>query len=88
MLITDAMDMAAVLEQFGATEAARRAVSAGADVLLMPADVPATIDAVVTGVEQGRFTVQRIECVRTSTSRAEASPRFGSSATRESRYRS
>ena len=36
VLITDAMDMAGVLRQFGAAEAARRAVSAGADVLLMP----------------------------------------------------
>ena len=61
MLITDAMDMVGVLRQFGAAEAARRAVSAGADVLLMPSDVAGTIDAVVAGVEQGRYDERRID---------------------------
>ena len=60
VLITDAMDMIGVLRQFGAPEAARRAVSAGADVLLMPSDVPGTIDAVVAGVRDGRYTEERI----------------------------
>lgn len=61
VLITDAMDMVGVLRQFGAAEAARRAVSAGADVLLMPSDVPGTIDAVVAGVQQGRYDERRID---------------------------
>jgi beta-N-acetylhexosaminidase len=61
VLITDAMDMAGVLQQFGGPEAARRAVSAGADVLLMPSDVPGTIDAVVAGVREGRYSEARID---------------------------
>jgi beta-N-acetylhexosaminidase len=61
VLITDAMDMAGVLRQFGAPEAARRAVAAGADVLLMPSDVPGTIDAVVAAVGEGRFNEARID---------------------------
>jgi beta-N-acetylhexosaminidase len=61
VLITDAMDMIGVLRQFGAPEAARRAVSAGADVLLMPSDVPGTIDAVVAGVQEGRYREDRID---------------------------
>ena len=61
VLITDAMDMVAVLKQFGAHEAARRAVAAGADVLLMPSDVPGTIDAVVAGVREGRYREDRID---------------------------
>ena len=61
VLITDAMDMIGVLRQFGASEAARRAVSAGADVLLMPSDVPGTIDAVVAGVQEGRYREDRID---------------------------
>ena len=61
VLITDAMDMIGVLEQFGLAEASRRAVSAGADVLLMPSDVRATIDAVVAGVREGRYTEARID---------------------------
>lgn len=61
VLITDAMDMAGVLRQFGAAEAARRAVAAGADVLLMPSDVPGTIDAVVGAVREGRYPESRID---------------------------
>jgi beta-N-acetylhexosaminidase len=61
VLITDAMDMIGVLRQFGAQEAARRAVTAGADVLLMPSDVPGTIDAVVAGVQEGRYREERID---------------------------
>jgi beta-N-acetylhexosaminidase len=61
VLVTDAMDMAGVLRQFGAAEAARRAVSAGADVLLMPSDVSGTIDAVVAGVQAGRYDERRID---------------------------
>jgi beta-N-acetylhexosaminidase len=61
VLVTDAMDMAGVLRQFGAAEAARRAVAAGADVLLMPSDVPGTIDAVVGAVREGRYPESRID---------------------------
>jgi beta-N-acetylhexosaminidase len=61
VLVTDAMDMAGVLRQFGAAEAARRAVGAGADVLLMPSDVPGTIDAVVGAVREGRYPESRID---------------------------
>jgi beta-N-acetylhexosaminidase len=61
VLVTDAMDMAGVLRQFGAAEAARRAVAAGADVLLMPSDVPGTIDAVVGAVRAGRYPESRID---------------------------
>lgn len=61
VLITDAMDMVGVLRQFGAPEAARRAVAAGADVLLMPVDVSGTIDAVVAGVREGRYAEDRID---------------------------
>jgi beta-N-acetylhexosaminidase len=61
LLVTDAMDMVGVLRQFGAAEAARRAVTAGADVLLMPSDVTGTIDAVVAGVQAGRYEEQRID---------------------------
>ena len=61
VVITDAMDMVGVLRQFGAAEAARRAVAAGADVLLMPADVPGAIDAVVAGVNERRYSEARID---------------------------
>jgi len=60
LIVTDAMDMRGVLDLFGAPEAMQRAVAAGADVLLMPADVPHAIDAVVQGVEKGRYDEARI----------------------------
>jgi beta-N-acetylhexosaminidase len=65
LLITDAMDMAGVIDRFGAIEAAKRAVAAGNDILLMPADVPGAIDAVVAGLNEGRYTEARLnESVR------------------------
>jgi beta-N-acetylhexosaminidase len=60
LIVTDAMDMRGVLDLFGAPEAMKRAVAAGADVLLMPADVPHAIDAVVQGVEEKRYDDARI----------------------------
>jgi beta-N-acetylhexosaminidase len=61
LAITDAMDMRGVLEQFGAREAAVRAVLAGADVLIQPEDVTVTIDAIVAAVEAGRIPPARID---------------------------
>ena len=60
VIISDAMDMRGVLDQFGAVEATKRAVAAGADVLIQPLDVRATIDAIVQGVTENRYTEERI----------------------------
>jgi beta-N-acetylhexosaminidase len=60
LLFTDAMDMAGVVDRFGAVEAAKRAIAAGNDVLLMPSDVPGAIDAVLAGLAEGRYTEERI----------------------------
>jgi beta-N-acetylhexosaminidase len=60
LLFTDAMDMAGVVDQFGPVEAAKRAIAAGNDILLMPADVPGAIDAVIAGLAEGRYTEERI----------------------------
>ena len=61
IIISDAMDMRGVLDQFGAAEAVKRAVSAGVDVLIQPLDIPQTIDAVVAGVKEGRYTEARLD---------------------------
>jgi beta-N-acetylhexosaminidase len=61
LVISDAMDMRAVLDTYGAVEASQRAVAAGADVLLQPADVGQTIDAVVAGVTSGRYPESRLD---------------------------
>ena len=61
LIVTDAMDMAGVTQQFGALEACKRAITAGADVLLMPPDITGSVDAVVAGVREGRYTEARID---------------------------
>jgi len=65
IIISDAMDMAGVLNQYGAVEAVKRAVAAGVDILIQPLEVAQTIDAVVSGVREGRYSEARInESVR------------------------
>ncbi|HEX9127854.1 MAG TPA: glycoside hydrolase family 3 N-terminal domain-containing protein [Gemmatimonadaceae bacterium] len=61
IIISDAMDMRGVLDQFGASEAVKRAIAAGIDVLIQPLDVPQTIDAVVAGVAERRYTEARLD---------------------------
>jgi beta-N-acetylhexosaminidase len=61
ILTTDALDMRGVLATMGLAEVSKRAVEAGNDILLMPTDIPATIDAVVAGVREGRFTEARVD---------------------------
>ncbi len=61
LVFTDAMDMSAIARGRTAAEAAVRAVEAGADVILMPASVPAAIDGIVAAVESGRIAEDRID---------------------------
>jgi beta-N-acetylhexosaminidase len=60
ILFTDALTMGALADRFGSAEVPVRALEAGADVLLMPADVEESINAVVAAVESGRLTEERI----------------------------
>ena len=61
IIISDAMDMRGVLDQFGADEAVKRAIAAGIDVLIQPLDVSQTIDAVIAGIKEGRYTEARVD---------------------------
>jgi beta-N-acetylhexosaminidase len=56
IIISDAMDMRGVLDTYGADEAVKRAIAAGIDVLIQPLDVSKTIDAVLAGIAEGRYT--------------------------------
>jgi beta-N-acetylhexosaminidase len=60
LVVTDALEMGGIASGFSSGEAAVRALQAGADTLLMPADTDAAIKAVVAAVEDGRLTRQRI----------------------------
>ncbi len=61
LIVTDALDMGGISHGFAVGEAAVRALEAGADVLLMPSDPKAAIDAVLAAVKSGRLTPQRID---------------------------
>jgi len=60
LIVSDAMDMRGVLDRFGAADATKRAIAAGADILIQPLDVTQTIDAVVAGVSEGRYPEARV----------------------------
>ena len=49
------------INSIGLAEACKRAIEAGADVLLMPTDVPAAIDAILAGIQEGRFSAARVD---------------------------
>ncbi len=60
LIVSDALDMGALAATYSQEEIAVRAVEAGIDILLHPRDALAAINAVVSAVEQGRLTSQRI----------------------------
>jgi len=55
VIVTDALMMQAITQNYGALEAPILALEAGADVVLMPVDPPRAIAAIVEAVEQGRI---------------------------------
>ena len=61
LIVTDAMDMQGLSKQFPPGEAGVRALEAGADILLMPANPEEVIRAVSNAVRDGRLTRKRIE---------------------------
>jgi Beta-glucosidase-related glycosidases len=61
MIITDALSMSGLTIYFTQDEAAVRALEAGADMLLKPADVEAAFHGVRDAVKNGRLTEKRIE---------------------------
>ncbi|MBX6363205.1 MAG: hypothetical protein IRZ00_04995 [Gemmatimonadetes bacterium] len=61
MVYTDALDMGGIVTKYGNADAAVLALKAGADVLLMPPDVPVAIDAVVAAVGRGELSEERID---------------------------
>ncbi len=61
MIVTDALSMSGLTIYFTQEEAAVRALEAGADMLLKPADVDASFRGVREAVKSGRITEQRVE---------------------------
>jgi len=61
VIITDAMDMGAVVKYAGPAEAAVKAVLAGVDVLLMPQDLGLAFAGLLKAVENGEISESRID---------------------------
>lgn len=61
IVITDALDMAAITEYYTPEEAAVMAVEAGADMLLMPNDFEKAYNAVLEAVKDGTISEERID---------------------------
>jgi len=61
LIVTDAMDMGAIVKAFGDADASVRAIEAGADVILMPPEADTTVNAIVAAVRHGRISQKRIE---------------------------
>jgi len=60
LIVTDALVMGGITQQYGAAEAAVLAVAAGADILLMPEDAQAAIAAICEAVNTGRLSAADI----------------------------
>ena len=61
LVVTDALDMGAIVGKYGAGEATVRAFLAGSDVLLMPASADSALDAMTVAVESGRIAHGRLD---------------------------
>src|SRR5580700_7678173 len=61
LVVTDALEMGGIAKGYSAGEASVRALEAGADTLLMPADPDQAINAVMAAIASGRLTRLRIE---------------------------
>lgn len=60
VIITDALNMGAITEYYTSEESVIMAVEAGADMLLMPADFEAAYNALLTAVQEGTISEERI----------------------------
>jgi beta-N-acetylhexosaminidase len=61
IIVTDAMEMGGIAQGFTIADSSVRAVEAGADVLLMPSDPVAAINAVTAAVTSGRISRKHLD---------------------------
>src|SRR5882762_4027678 len=61
LVVTDALQMGAIVAKYGAGEAAVRAFEAGSDLLLMPADPDSAIGSMLVALQTGRLTTARLD---------------------------
>lgn len=61
LIITDSMEMGAIVETYGSAEAAVAALQAGCDIILMPEDLPEAFEAVLAALEEGSLTMEWLD---------------------------
>jgi beta-N-acetylhexosaminidase len=62
LIFTDAMTMQGIAKYFEAGEMDVKALQAGNDMLLFPADVPVAIEKIKQALDSGQLTMDQIEC--------------------------
>ena len=60
VIVTDAMDMAAITSEYTAAEAAVSSIQAGADIVLMPQDYQEAFQGVIAAVKSGTISEEQI----------------------------
>lgn len=60
LIVTDAFDMACITDKYSSAEAAVKSFDAGADIILMPEDLPEAYDAILSKVKSGKITEKRL----------------------------
>lgn len=61
VVITDAMNMGAIVQQYSSSEAAVQAIKAGADIILMPQDFQEAYNGVIDAVRVNDLSMERID---------------------------
>ena len=60
LVITDSLAMQAVTDHYSASEAAIKAIEAGCDILLMPNGLEEAFEGILSAIEKGRISEERI----------------------------
>lgn len=61
LIITDAMNMGAIVQYYGSGEAAVSAIQAGIDIVLMPADIGDAVAKIIGAVDNGEISEERVD---------------------------
>lgn len=61
IVITDALNMGAIVQQYTSADAAIQTLLAGSDIILMPEDFNAAYQGVIDAVNDGTITIERID---------------------------
>ena len=61
IVITDAMNMGAIVQSYSSGEAAVKTIKAGTDIVLMPADFHSAYQGVLAAVADGTISIERID---------------------------